>query len=421
MLTVSPETASILRTLTPAPRLPQDPTNRYADDPAAAHFGQFMFFDTALSASGALSCATCHKPEMAFADGLPRAVASEEGRRNTPSIINAAHFAWLNWDGSADTLWGQAARPFEAEHELATTRTSIARLIGTDPDRRAAYEAIFESLPPVTYFEALPERAMPVLNDPKHPDQLAWDSMTDEQKTVVNSVFVNLCKAIAAYQMQLVAANSPFDRFAQTVRSADRQHWVGREVNGFGIAELRGLELFTGDAGCIACHAGPMFSDFTFHGVRVPPFHGGAPDDSGRFEGLGALLENPLNSAGPFSDAPDAPVAERLRFMKASSESWGMFRTPSLRNVALTDPYMHAGQFEDLDRVLDHYSTFEGALPPDNHAIGNQLLRPLNLSSEQKSDLKAFLLSLTDTNIPQHLTRPPEAPLPVDPQAKTGR
>jgi len=107
--------------------------------------------------------------------------------------------------------------------------------------------------------------------------------------------------------------------------------------------------------------------------------------------------------------------------MTPASESWGKFRTPSLRNVALTAPYMHAGQFPDLDRVLDHYSTFEGALPPDHHDAGNLLLRPLDLNDQQKSDLLAFLISLTDTALPPDLLKQPTSPLPVGEQAKTGR
>src|SRR5690606_15999491 len=111
-----------------------DPTNRYSADPRAAHFGQFLFFDTALSGNGTMSCATCHQPERAFTDGLPVAEAAAAGPRNTPSILNASHFPWLNWDGSADTLWMQAARPLEAAHELNSTRTTIAKAIALDPD-----------------------------------------------------------------------------------------------------------------------------------------------------------------------------------------------------------------------------------------------------------------------------------------------
>jgi len=258
LLSVAPETASILGTLSPAPSLPQDPTNRYADHPLAAHFGQFLFFDTALSAGGDMSCATCHKPDRSFTDGLPVAIAAAAGTRNTPSIINAAHFAWLNWDGSADTLWGQAARPFEADHELGSTRTAIAKVIGTDAERRDAYETIFGKLPPREYFEALPAHAMPAAGTEPHPHSESWESMSLEQRKTVNTIFINVCKSIAAYQRQILATDAPFDLFAASLSTQDRQRWVAQTNPGFNEPELRGLDLFVNEAGCIACQAGPL-------------------------------------------------------------------------------------------------------------------------------------------------------------------
>lgn len=415
VLSLSADTASILRTLSPLPRIPEDPTNRHADDPAAAHFGQFLFFDTALSGSGNLSCSTCHQPQRAFTDGLTVAIASETGIRNTPSIINVAHYPWLNWDGSADSTWSQALGPFEADHELASTRTSLAKLIGTDPHRRAAYEAIFGPMPEPNFFQQLPERARPVPSEPDHPDAIAWRGLTDRDRQQIDLIFVNLGKAIGAYQRNLIAANSPFDRFAATVHERTPGEWIATASPDFDASHVRGLELFTGDAGCIACHAGPLFTDFTFHSVRVAPIDGGPSVDPGRYEGLRSLLSNPFNSAGNYSDGRDSAHAERLGFMRVDSESWGLFRTPSLRNVALTAPYMHAGQFEDLNRVIRHYSTFEGALPPDHHAVQSQILRQLNLNDEEIADLIAFLESLTDINIRFELLEQPKSPFMATP------
>lgn len=423
VLRVSDETAAILLTLSP-PRGRADPTNRFAGDPAAAHFGQFLFFDTSFSGGNAVSCATCHQPDRAFTDGLPVAEAAGLGSRNTPSVLNAAYFPWLNWDGSADTLWMQAARPFEDAHELDSTRTTVARVIGMDPERRAAYEQIFGPLPPSERFSLLPERATPQA-DPGSPDRVAWESMSEADQSLVTEIFVNLCKAIAAYQTRLVSRSSPFDQFVNAVATGDLQRWAADGNPGFGETELAGFELFQGRADCIACHAGPFLSDFAFHSVRVAPRSGPPATDPGRFDGLGTLLQSPLNAAGPYSDDPTGQRGTRLGFMTNPGTNWGRFRTPSLRNVAETAPYMHAGQFETLDRVLHHYSTFEGALAPDHHDAQEQLLRPLNLTDAEKAAIIAFLRSLSDVPDDPTLLTPPTSPIysdaPPGNPAKTGR
>ncbi len=419
-LAVSPETARLILSLSPTPTTPSDPTNRVSSDLRAAHFGRFLFFDTSLSGNGALSCATCHQPDRAFTDGLPVADAAAIGTRNTPSILNAAHYPWLNWDGSADTLWMQAARPFEAAHELDSTRTTVVKAIALEPNRRAAYEAIFGQLPPASRFATMPDRATPV-SETGSPEQLAWLAMSEPDRALVTEIFVNVCKAIAAYEHRLTSRNSPFDRFASAVATGDLQEWANQGNPGFGEAELEGFKLFSGRADCIACHAGPFFSDFAFHSVRVAPTSGPPQTDAGRFDGLATLTSSDLNAAGPYSDDVNAPRARRLEFMTNQSTNWGRFRTPSLRNVALTAPYMHAGQFETLDRVLDHYSTFEGALPPDHHDAQEQLLRPLSLSPEERVAILAFLHALTDTTLDSELRSPPDSPLPPSDQAKTGQ
>lgn len=418
-LTVSAETASLILSLSPPPLPPADPTNRLSADPRAAHFGRFLFFDTALSGSGTMNCATCHKPELAFTDGLPVAEAASTGTRNTPSILNAAHYPWLNWDGSADTLWMQAARPLEAAHELNSTRTTVAKAIALDPERRAAYEAIFGKLPPASRFESMPDRATPSA-EAGSPDHNAWLTMPEPDRDLATQVFVNICKAIAAYEHRLTSRNSPFDRFANALATGDLQEWANQGNPGFGQTELAGFELFAGQADCIACHAGPFFSDFAFHSVRVAPTAGPPQIDPGRYDALGALVANPLNSAGPHSDDPQSPRASRLTYLTNPGTNWGRFRTPSLRNVAVTAPYMHAGQFESLDRVLDHYSTFEHALPPDHHDAQERLLRPLNLSPDQRNAIIAFLHALTDIPSDPNLVTPPDSPIPPPDQAKTG-
>ncbi|MFM9098314.1 MAG: cytochrome-c peroxidase, partial [Phycisphaerales bacterium] len=103
--------------------VPPDPTNRWADDEAAARLGHLLFFDARLSASGTVSCASCHDPAFGFADRRAIAVGEGRGTRHAMTVLNAAHQRWLTWDGRADTLWGQATQPFETAAEHGIDRT----------------------------------------------------------------------------------------------------------------------------------------------------------------------------------------------------------------------------------------------------------------------------------------------------------
>ena len=299
----------------------------------------------------------------------------------------------------------------EAEHELISSRTTVARLIGTDPELRRGYEAVFGALPAIAVFEALPDSAMP--------GDHAWDRMSEVEKNLVDSVFVDACKAIAAYERQLVSIDAPFDRFARAATTGGLTEWARAGNPGFGELELEGFRLFATEMDCIACHAGPFFSDFAFHSVRVAPSGGGAPRDPGRFAGAQQVLGSPMNAAGGFSDDTDSSRAKRLAFLQNPSSNWGRFRTPSLRNVTETAPYMHAGQMQTREAVLRHYSTFEAALPPDHHDAQERLLRPLDLTDEEKRAILAFLRSLTDAQIDARLLEKPASPIRGT-EAKTG-
>ncbi|MGL4651653.1 MAG: cytochrome-c peroxidase, partial [Caldilineaceae bacterium] len=129
------------------PPLPPDPSNRFADDPAAATLGRTLFFDARLSASGTVSCASCHLPEKFFTDGRPLAQGEGAFARHTMSLLGAAWSPWLTWDGKADSLWSQALLPLENAQEHGLDRTAFAHLLARD--HAAAYEAIFGALPPL--------------------------------------------------------------------------------------------------------------------------------------------------------------------------------------------------------------------------------------------------------------------------------
>src|SRR5690349_14366608 len=131
----------------PLAALPEDATNPFGPSEAAARLGQFLFFDRRLSASGTLSCASCHRPDFNWTDGKQLAEGAGRGLRRTPSLWNVAYNRWYFWDGRADTLWSQALKPLEGRAEMNGSRLRVAALIRTDPSLRLAYTRIFGALP----------------------------------------------------------------------------------------------------------------------------------------------------------------------------------------------------------------------------------------------------------------------------------
>jgi len=361
------------RTRTPPP----DPTNRVADSESAAMLGQRLFFDPRLSANGAVSCATCHEPDRGFTDGRRRAVGLSEGTRNTQGLLDIADLQWFTWDGRADTLWSQALHPFENPGEMGTTRIELLERIRSIPELKHDFEALFGPLPP----------------------SVAPDQATADERTAIDRAFSNVGKAIAAYERRLRTGPSPFDLEVERLRSRSQE-----AVPGFGDAERRGLKLFVTTAGCWRCHHGSSLSDGSFHSIGVPPLDGGLPSDRGRLDAIARLKASPFNAAGRFSDDPSGPRAQVTLALTEEPALWGTVRTPSLRNVARTAPYMHEGQFDTLEEVVRFYSTLEGAIA-DHH--GERVLEPLALSDAQIADLVAFLKSLDGTLPDAALLRPP--------------
>ena len=330
--------------------VPPDPTNRVADDPRAADLGRRLFFDTRLSSNGRVACATCHKPDQEFQDGTPLANGVGVTNRRTMPIAGTAYSPFLFWDGRKDSQWAQALGPLESPVEHGGTREQYAQVIA---DRyRAEYEEIFGM--------------MPVLS-------------TREGAT---AVFVNIGKAIAAYERRVEYRPSRFDAYVEALIQ------TGRARQDVLIPdEVAGLKLFTGKANCTQCHNGPLFTNNEFHntGIAAVPT---LPADHGRLAGSADVLRDEFNCRSKWSDAPGA--CKELEFMAvASHEQERAFKVPSLRNVAERAPYMHAGQLSSLAEVLDHYNR-----PPQAHA-GHTELKPLKLNARELRQLEAFLRTLS--------------------------
>jgi cytochrome c peroxidase len=379
---------------------PPDPTNRVADDPRAARLGQRLFFDPRLSANGEISCASCHEPAKGLADGKPLSEGLGTTTRSAPTLWNVAWQRWYFWDGRVDTLWGQAMQPLESPDEMGSSRTALARLVASDPALRAEHEATFGPLPVGLDAATLPEHARPVPDDPGHAHARAWEALGADRREAVESVAVDALKAIAAYERLLVSRRAPFDVFVEGLREEDPG-----KVAALSRSAQRGARLFVGEAGCRSCHSGPTFSDGEFHDLMLPPLAGGRPDDPGRYAGLERLLREPFSSTSPHSDDPDGDKARALGRLSRGPQTYAELKTPTLRNVARTAPYMHQGQLATLDDVLRFYSTLEGQVPSGHHA--ETILVALALSETEMADLRAFLEALTDESLDPALLSPP--------------
>jgi cytochrome c peroxidase len=384
-------------TRSPLGEPPADPTNSVYENPGAAGLGQRLFFDRRLSKDGTVSCALCHPPERSFADGhaLPERFAVD---RNVPSLWNVSWNRWFFWDGRADSLWSQALQPIENPREQAATRLQAAHLVLEDPALRAAYERVFGPAPDLSDASRFPPRGSPLALPPGSALHAAWTSMAEADQVVVNRVYSNLGKSIAAYERQLVSRRSPFDVFVEGLKTKDPE-----KMKALSPQARQGLKLFIGKANCRLCHVGPNFTDGEFHNIGIPASRGGpAP---GRFAAIGELRKDVFNTKGAFSDAR-AEGEAKLDFLVQGQDQWGQIKTPSLRNVAKTAPYMHQGQFKTLEEVVLFYSTLQGMVQ-EGHPE-RALLTPLHLTPLEIVSLVAFLESLTDEKIDERLLKPLE-------------
>lgn len=344
----------ILRSLTidALPAVPADPTNAVADDPQAAEFGHRLFFDARLSRLGNVSCSTCHQPERQFTDGLEKGQGLGTSKRNTSSIVGAAYSPWLYWDGRRDSLWSQALSPLEDPVEHGGKREQYVDFIASDDAYRTMYEAIFGEFPDLS------------------------------NGTAIDEVFANIGKSLAAYERLLMPGRSRFDDFVAAVIAGDQQ--LQSEI--FSNDEAIGLRLFIGAANCTQCHNGPLLTNHEFHNTGVISFPGEVPD-KGRVAGVREARADSFNCLGRFSDAAEKRCAE-LEFARSGPELIGAFRTPSLRNLEKTDPYMHKGQLKSLAEVLEHYNDAPPAM------IGHSEVDPLGLGSRELRQLETFLGTL---------------------------
>lgn len=293
-----------------------------ADNPATpdkVELGKRLFFDTRLSGDDKTSCATCHQPQKAYGDGLALSpgIGGKPLTRNTPTCLNTGFLDAFFWDGRAGSLEEQALGPIQSPVEMNQDLDELENELAAIPDYVNRFHRVFD---------ARPNRR-------------------------------DIAKALAAFQRTLVTEPSPFDRFLAGDRNA-----ISAEAR-------QGFELFTGDAGCVRCHHGPVLTDGKFYRLGV------GYRDEGRAQVTGNR-------------------EDRFRF-----------RTPSLRNVAETGPYMHDGSLKTLDAVVTFYyrgipTTAHDGLMPDAEPLAGQ-------SFSEIPQIVAFLKTLTGR---APAVKPPDLP-----------
>ena len=318
------------------PTLSPDPSNQYADDLAAARFGHRLFFDNRLSGNGEISCASCHIPEMSFTDGLAKAKGIANTLRSTPSLIGIAYSPWFFWDGSSDSLWSQALSPLESIVEHGGNRTSFAHIIYNNSDYRNTYQDLFGELPDLSNKKRFPDNAAPIEGTDL---LLSWEEMVESDQKAITQIFVNLSKAIAAYERLLLPSASRFDQYAEAILT-------GESSNALTNDEVAGLKLFIGKAMCVTCHQGPLFTNHGFHNVGIPDpaskksfalfsfFKEKPRFDVGRYHGVKKALASEFNCLGEYSDATEEDCAELIFANTKYTATLGAFKVPTLRNIA---------------------------------------------------------------------------------------
>ncbi len=312
---------------------PPDPTNEKSDDVAAAALGKTLFSDKALSPMGTVGCVTCHDATKAFTDSLPVSEGTAHVDRNAPSLGLAAHARWQFWDGRADSLWAQAAGPFEAKKEYGSSRLFVAHQIYAN--YKVQYEAVWTKypLPDLTDAVRFPANGLP--GDP------AFDAMPQADRDAITRVLVNVAKSIAAFERTIRVKPNRLDKY------------IAGDLTAISNDEKKGLTAFV-KLGCPQCHWGPRLTDDAFHISRFPTGRADAMADRGRTDVISNVLMGELTSQSVWSDMP-APHPF-ISHLAAGPALTGAFKTPPLRGVAESAPYGHGGATSTLLDVAKLYA-----------------------------------------------------------------
>jgi cytochrome c peroxidase len=322
--------------------------------PEKIALGEKLYMEKRFSTDGEVGCFTCHDPEKAFTDSplkTSEGIEKLTGTRNSPTVINSAYFTTQFWDGRSPDLEDQALHPFinPVEHGLKDHKP-ILKIVRKDPEYAKAFKEVFGK---------------------------SGKEITMREVTL----------AIAAFERTVVSGDSPFDRY-----------YFGGEVDALTEQQKRGFDLYLNEGRCVSCHVieqtQALFTDNRFHniGVGINNIQGDVP----------MLASNFLEADRTLSEVDvevltDARTSELGRFaISHGFDDLGSFKTPTLRNVAVTAPYMHDGSIETLKDVMIHYNN--GGVTDVGDPVNDFLsggIRALDLDEDQIDDLVAFMEALT--------------------------
>jgi cytochrome c peroxidase len=354
-------TAVLAADATTKPPLGLPPVPIPADNPQTPEkiaLGDKLFHDKRFSSTGQVSCATCHEKEKAFTDsplrtseGIKKGGKALTGTRNAPTVVNAAYFAAQFWDGRSSSLEDQSQHPFTNPVEMGLKdHQPILKIVRSDPEYVKAFEQVFGKKGPQV-------------------------TMKEVQQ------------AIGAFERTQVAGDSPFDRY-----------FYGGESGALTDAQKRGFDLYVNKGRCVSCHVieqtQALFTDNRFHnvGVGINDIQKDVPDLAGAFlQAKATLAEVDVKVLS------DKRTSELGRFaISRDFEGLGAFKTPTLRNTAVTPPYMHDGSLATLKDVIVHYNN--GGVTKEGDPVNDFLsggIRPLNLTEQEIDDLVSFMEALT--------------------------
>jgi cytochrome c peroxidase len=313
--------------------------------PEKIELGKMLFFDRRLSGDGTMSCATCHIPDLGFSDGQAISLnyPTTKNWRNSPTLINVAFSKFLFHDGRVETLEDQALFPMMSAFEMNQNLDFLEEEIRSVPEYLKLFKEVFGT-----------------------------DDITREK----------MAMALASFQRSLVSRNAPLETFLNGKKDAlspDAQ---------------QGYEIFKGKGKCTDCHFGVNLIDDKFHALLVPEHPEFQADP--RVAATRRFVAK-LNHYEDFRNLQEDPGRYLITKDK---KDWRAFKTPTLRDISKTGPYMHNGIYETLDEVIDFFNQGGG---PDNSA-----LIPLGLSTAEKNDLKIFLVeALTGDDIKLEYPRLP--------------
>lgn len=333
--------------------------------PAKIALGEKLFNDKRFSSTGEVSCATCHDANKAFTDSplvTSEGINKLTGTRNAPTVINAAYYKLFFWDGRSLDMEDQAQHPIVNPVEMGlANHDPVLKIVRTDPQYVAAFREVFN----------------------KAPEDV---TMKEVQQ------------AIASFERTIVSGDSPFDRW-----------YFGGEQQAISEQAKRGFDVFLNKGRCVSCHAieedHALFTDNRFHNIGVGINR--IQNEVSQF--APAFLQAKATGADVDKTVLANPKASELgRFAVTEAlDEIGAFKTSTLRNVAVTPPFMHDGSLATLRDVVEHYNN--GGVTKKTDRVNDFLsggIRPLDLTEEEISDLVAFLETLTS---PQFAAQKPTA------------